>query len=62
MRDGVPRIVYRSQKKDAARLGGDDAKDRQLNRAWALYRRERQKLDHALRAPDGNPFGCFRSA
>ena len=47
MRGGVPRIVYRIQKKDAARLGGDDAKDRQLNRVWALYRRERQKLDTA---------------
>lgn len=52
MRGGVPRIVAVYQKKPAARVGGEAAKARQLERLWALYRRERQKLDaaHAMMA------------
>ena len=47
MRGGVPRIIASYRKKPAARVGGDAAKARQLDRLWSLYHRERQKLDRA---------------
>ena len=47
MRNGVPRIIASYEKKPAARVGGEDAKARTLERLWTLYHRERAKLDHA---------------
>ena len=47
MRGGAPRIVAVYQSKPAARVGGEAAKQRTLDRLWALYHRERQKLAHA---------------